>query len=69
MWVLIKLPVAHYLVKVMVWGDGIYLGEKKGNHNTQQELLPIDMTAHQLVGKFTKLLQTCIPYYQNSYWI
>ena len=29
-------------VKVMVWGDGICPGVKKGKQNTQQEILSVD---------------------------
>ena len=36
--VLIGVPVANDLVEVMVWGDDIYLGEKKGKQHTHPVL-------------------------------
>ena len=66
---ILKLPASDDLVEVMVWGEGIRSGEKKGKQNTQRELLPIDMTVRQLICDFTKHIQTCIPHYQDISWI
>jgi hypothetical protein len=67
---LLTLPVARYLVKVMVWKKGIRQGtDKHGNPNTQQEILPEQMSVSELVNRFKKQLGICIPHCQEILWM
>ena len=67
---LLTLPVARDLVKVMVWKKGIRQGtDKHGNPNTQQEILPEQMSVSELVNRFKKQLGICIPHCQEILWM
>ena len=57
------------VVEVMVWGDSIRQGDKKGKQNTQKELVEKDMTVKQLVAMFFKQAEECIPHYQEICWM
>ena len=61
--------VADEVVEVMVWSDSEQQGTKNGKQNTQRELNSEQMSVKELVKRFKKQLNICIPHYQEIFWM
>ena len=66
---LCKLDAAKKEVQAMVWKDALQQGGTVAKKNTQRELQPENMTVKELIGRFKKQFDICIPHYQEICWI
>ena len=53
---------------MIVWEDLIQQGTKKGNQNTQEEVVEKNISVKQLITMFSEQLEVCIPHYQEICW-